>query len=130
MLCVGVFILWVLPIKYSLFNGLFVAFGCCIVLYLVSIEVNQKKMYQNQLAELQLEVAKIMTEIKPRADIYAMDAEELYMHCRKCGLDDVEYKIAYYVVIERLKGKDLYSAIGYSEIQSKRKRKSILARIK
>lgn len=132
MLCVGVFVLWVLPIKYSLFNGLFVAFGCCLILYLVSIEVNQKKMYQKQLSELQLEVAKIMSEIneKPKVDIYAMSAEELYSHCRKCGLDDVECKIAYFVVIERLKGKDLYNAIGYSEIQSKRKRKSILERIK
>lgn len=132
MLCVGVFILWILPVRYSLFNGLFVAFGCCLVLYLVSIEVNQKKRLQQELSELRLEVAKIMTEInnKPKVDIYSMDAEELYRHCRNCGLDDVECKIAYFVVIERLKGKDLYNAIGYSEIQSKRKRKSILERIK
>ena len=34
--------------------------------------------------------------------------------------------IAYYVVIERLKGKELYEAIGYSEAQTKRKRTKIL----
>ena len=50
----------------------------------------------------------------------------LFIHCRNCGLDDADCKIAYYVVIERLKGKELYDAIGYSEAQSKRKRTKIL----
>lgn len=132
MLCVGVTILWVLPVRYSLFNGLLVAFACCLVLYLVSLEVNQKKRVQKELAELQCEVAKILAEIneKDKVDIYSMDAETLYKHCRSRGLDDVECKIAYFVVIERLKGRELYETIGYSEIQSKRKRKSILDRIK
>ena len=81
---------------------------------------------------MQCEVARIMTEIKekPEVDIYAMNDEELYRHCRSRGLDDVECKIANFVVIQRLKGRELYEAIGYSEIQTKRKRKSILERIK
>lgn len=62
--------------------------------------------------------------------IYAMNSAELYEHCRNCGLDDVECKIAYYVVIERLKGQELYNAINYSERQTKRKRKEILDKIK
>lgn len=33
MLCSGVFAMWVLPIPYTLFNGLFVAFICCLILY-------------------------------------------------------------------------------------------------
>ena len=109
-----------------------VAFGCCLVLYLVSLEVNQKKRIQTELAELKCETAKILAEIneKDKVNIYTMDAEELYKHCRSRGLDDVECKIAYFVVIERLKGRELYDAIGYSEIQSKRKRKSILERLK
>jgi hypothetical protein len=98
----------------------------------VSLEVNQKKRIQKELAELQCEVAKILAEIneKDKIDIYAMDAETLYRHCRSRGLDDVECKIAYFVVIERLKGRELYETIGYSEIQTKRKRKSILERLK
>ena len=63
-------------------------------------------------------------------DIYAMNEEELYEHCRNCGLSDVDCKIAYFIVIERLKGKELYQAINYSERQTKRKRKEILDKIK
>lgn len=63
-------------------------------------------------------------------DIYAMNEDELYEHCRKCGLSDVDCKIAYFIVIERLKGKELYQAINYSERQTKRKRKEILDKIK
>ena len=48
MLCTGVFVLWILPIPYSIFNGLFVAFACCLVLYLVSIEVNEKKQIKKE----------------------------------------------------------------------------------
>ena len=59
-----------------------------------------------------------------------MSKEELYEHCRSKGLSDVDCKIAYFIVYERLKGKELYSAINYSEIQSKRKRKYILEKIK
>ena len=62
--------------------------------------------------------------------IYAMSKDEFYKHCCSRGLDDVEYKIAYYVVIERLKGQELYNAIGYSERQTIRKRKEILSKIK
>ena len=63
-------------------------------------------------------------------NIYAMSEEELYAHCRQRGLDDVDCKIAKYIVIERLKGKALYDAIGYSERQTKRKRAQILKIIK
>lgn len=59
-----------------------------------------------------------------------MNEDELYEHCRNCGLSEEECKIAYFVVIERLKGKDLYKAINYSERHAKRKRKDILDKIK
>lgn len=65
-----------------------------------------------------------------KQNIYAMTDAELYAHCRSRGLDDAECKIAHYVVFERLKGKDLYDAIGYSERQTIRKRKDILSKIK
>ena len=132
MLNSGVTVMWVLPIRHSLFNGLFIAFLCCLILYLVAIEVDEKRRIRQELANLQCEVARIMTEIKnkPEVNIYTMNDEELYRHCRSRGLDDVECKIANFVVIQRLKGRELYEAIGYSEIQTKRKRKSILERIK
>lgn len=63
-------------------------------------------------------------------NIYAMSKQELYTHCRNCGLDDVDCKIAHMIVYERLKGEALYHAIGYSERQTKRKRKKILTLIK
>lgn len=68
--------------------------------------------------------------VKEKPNIYAMDKAELYAHCRSRGLDDVECKIAYYIIIERLKGKELYEATGYSERQIVRKRKHIFQKIK
>ena len=105
MLNTGVFALWILPIRYTMFNGLFVAWACCFVLYLIAVRATHK-------------------------NIYAMTEQELYEHCRNRGLDDADCKIAKLIVIDRLKGEDLYYSIGYSESQSKRKRKKILNLIK
>lgn len=63
-------------------------------------------------------------------DIFTMTEDELYNHCRNCGLDEQDCKIAYLIVIERLKGKELYKTIGYSERHTIRKRKEILDKIK
>lgn len=63
-------------------------------------------------------------------DIYAMSATELYEHCRSRGLSEEECRIAHFVVIDRLKGKELYNAIQYSERQAKRLRTAILNKIK
>lgn len=68
--------------------------------------------------------------VKDTPNIYAMDKGQLYAHCRSRGLDDVDCKIAYYLVIEKLKGQELYDAIGYSERQTIRKRKYIFEKIK
>ena len=62
-------------------------------------------------------------------DIYAMTEDELYEHCRNCGLDEEDCKIAYFVVIERLQGKELYNALPYSEATIKRKRLKIMKKI-
>lgn len=121
MLVLGVFALWILPVEYSLFNSIAVAFVCCFILYLVANETDEKKALKIANNEL--------LERFNHKSIYAMNEQELYEHCRNCGLDDVECKIAYYVVIERLKGNELYEAVGYSEAQAKRKRKKILKAI-
>lgn len=117
MLNSGVFVLWVLPIRYSLFNALFVSFMCCLILYLVAVEVKEKK-------EIKSELEKYTSK-----DIWQMNEEELYERCIQCGLSDVDCKIANIIIIQRLKGKDFYEAINYSESQSKRKRKEILNKL-
>lgn len=63
-------------------------------------------------------------------DIYSMTDKELYDHCRSRGLSEEECRIARFVVIDRLKGKELYTAMSYSERQSKRLRTAILNKIK
>ena len=105
MLCAGVILLWLLPLEYSLFNSLFVAFLCCWILYLVAYKTR-----------------------KP--DICSMSAKELYAHCRARGLSEEECMIARCIIIDRLKGKRLYDAIGYSERQTIRIRREILSKIK
>ena len=105
MLCASAILLGLLPIEYSLFNSLFVAFLCALILYIIAIK-------------------------HPRTSIYAMSEEELYQYCRSRGLSEEDCRIAYFIIIERLKGKALYSAIGYSESQAKRHRKRILKILK
>lgn len=63
-------------------------------------------------------------------DIYSMNENELYDHCRSKGLSEEECRIAKFVVLDRLKGKELYSAMSYSERQAKRLRTAILNKIK
>jgi hypothetical protein len=63
-------------------------------------------------------------------DIYSMDEQELYAHCRSKGLSEEECRIARFVVLDRLKGRELYTAMSYSERQAKRLRTAILNKIK
>lgn len=63
-------------------------------------------------------------------DIYSMNEQELYEYCRSKGLSEEECRIAKFVVLDRLKGKELYSAMSYSERQAKRLRTAILNKIK
>lgn len=122
MLCSGVFAIWLFPVKYSLVGCIGVALMCCLILYLVAIEVSQKRSLKKQLDNI--------VESTSHKNIWAMNKDELYEHCRNCGLSEEDCKIAYFIVVERLKGNDLYSAICYSESQTKRKRKQILDKIK
>lgn len=114
-----------LPLATSLLSSIPIAFIICFFGYLAQDRVDLLL----QVNKLNKDIERLIEKISHK-DIYAMNKTELYEHCRNCGLDDVECKIAYYVIIERLKGKDLYEAIGYSEAQAKRKRKNILERIK
>ena len=115
-LCLTLFIVWVsipltLPVSVSLLSSIVIAFVIALAGYIAQDRVDT------------IVRLKRLTE---RRNIYAMSEDELYKYCRSKGLDEGECKIAHYVVIERLKGRELYEAIGYSEIQTKRKRKKIL----
>ena len=128
MFVICIFELLLFPLSITLIGGIIVAFIDCLVLYYCQLIKNQN----NKILELNNYVNLLLNQINKlnHKDIYAMNKQELYEHCRNCGLDDIECKIAYYVVVERLKGKELYEAIGYSEAQAKRKRKKILNSIK
>lgn len=119
-----------LPINISLLSSIPIAFIISFIGYIVQDRIDLMK----ELKELDAYSTRLVMQLAQKAekhkDIYAMSEDELYQHCRDCGLGEEDCRIAYFVVIERLQGKELYSAIGYSERQTKRKRKKILDTIK
>ena len=114
-----------LPLSTSLLSSIPIAFIICFFGFLAQDRLDAHL----EIKRLNKYVLELLEKLETK-DIYAMSKDELYEHCRSKGLDDVECKIAYYVVIERLKGQELYDAIGYSERQTIRKRKEILSKIK
>ena len=94
MLCVGVFVLWILPIPYSIFNGLFVAFACCFILYLVSLEVNEKKRLKRENAKLHKEITELLEKEESPKD-------KLLRLCEERGINDRNTQIAIMYYIER-----------------------------
>lgn len=101
MLCVGVVVLWLLPVRYSLFNGLFVAFGCCLVLYLVSLEVNEKKLIKKQNEELFNQISELL-------DKQNNPKEKLLKVCEEENISERDTKIAVMYYIERMKPKQIW----------------------
>ncbi len=96
MLCTGVFVLWILPIPYSIFNGLFVAFACCLVLYLVALEVGEKKQLKKENKVLQKQVLELLEkEQDPK--------EKLLKLCEEKNISERNTKIAVMYYIERKK---------------------------
>ena len=101
MLCSGVLILFILPIPYSLFNGLFVAFVCCLILYLVALETNEKKMLKRENAKLHEQITEFLEkEINPR--------EELIKLCEEKCISERDTKIAIMYYIDRMKPKQIW----------------------
>lgn len=113
-----------LPLTLSLLSSIPIAFLICFVGYLAQDRVDKAR----NIKALERHVRELLDKIMHK-NIFAMSEEELYAHCRSRGLDDADCKIAYFIIIERLRGKELYEAIGYSERQTKRKRKKILETI-
>lgn len=110
------------------------------IIYLISqidVEVNElfikraeyTKLLKEKLKQLNDYANSLVAKLNFK-DIYSMTEQELYEHCRSRGLSEEECRIARLVIIDRLKGKELYSAMSYSERQSKRLRTAILNKIK
>ena len=91
--------------------------------------IEYTQLLKDKLKKLNEYTNELLERLKHK-DIYSMTESELYEHCRSRGLREEECRIAKYVVIDRLKGRDLYNAMSYSERQSKRIRTAILNKIK
>ena len=114
-----------LPMATSLLSSIPISFLICFFGYLAQDRVDLKAEVK-RLDTYATELVRALTH----KDVYAMNEDELYEHCRNCGLDEEDCKIAYFVVIERLQGRDLYDALPYSEATIKRKRIKIINKIK
>jgi len=101
MLCVGVSVLSILPIKYSLFNGLFVAFGCCLVLYLVALETDEKKRVKKENEQLLSQVDEYLkVQQDPKTKVLKICEDECISE------RDTQVAIMYFV--DRKKPKDIW----------------------
>ena len=101
MLCLGAFILWVLPVRYSLFNGLLVAFACCLVLYLVSLEVAEKKRIAKENVELHSRITELLDkEVSPK--------DKLLKLCEEKNISERDTKIAVMYYIDRCTPKQIW----------------------
>jgi len=114
-----------LPLGVSLLSSVFIAF----IIGFFGFVAQDRVDYMLRVKALEKHNKELLEKISHK-DIYAMSEDELYEYCRAQGLSDADCKIAYFIVYERLKGKELYDAIGYSERQTKRKRTEILNKIK
>ena len=114
-----------LPLAVSLLSSIPIAFVICFIGFVVQDRLDLK-VEVKRLDTYATELVRTLTH----KDIYTMNEDELYEHCRNCGLDEEDCKIAYFVVIERLQGRELYDALPYSEATIKRKRIKIMNKIK
>lgn len=101
MLCSGVFVLFILPIPYSLFNGLFVAFICCLILYLVALETDEKKRLKKENNVLHKQITELLDkEVSPK--------DKLLQLCEEKGISERDTKIAVMYYIDRMKPKQIW----------------------
>ena len=115
-------------VQLSLLSSIPIAFGISMIGFIVQDRIDLKA----EVKRLESHCVDLMKQLSVNntKDIYAMTEDELYEHCRNCGLDEEDCKIAYFLVIERLKGKELYESLPYSEATIKRKRLKIMSKIK
>lgn len=128
-LCLTLAIVWfsipiTLPLASSLLSSIPISFLICFFGYLAQDRVDLRY----DVKKLDAYATDLVRKLTHK-DVYAMTEDELYEHCRNCGLDEEDCKIAYFVVIERLQGRELYGALPYGEATIKRKRARIMKKI-
>lgn len=101
MLCSGVFVMWLFPIKYSLIGGIGVAFICCLILYLVAIETNEKKFFAKRNIALQNKIEIMLSKGKD-------PKERLLQLCKEYNISERDTKIAVMYYIERKRPKQIW----------------------
>ena len=129
---ISIAIFWIaipitLPIRISLFAGVVIGFIICFICYLVQDYLDKKEENRLVTAENQLlrEQNKQLA-LANRKNIYDMSQEEFIGFCKHKGLDEQETQIADIILRKKLKGQNLYKAIGYSVAQTQRIRKRII----
>ena len=101
MLCIGIFILWVLPLPYSLFNSLFVAFACCLILYLVAISSDEKKQLKRENIKFQKDIELTLQEQQdPKV--------ALFNRCADLNISARDTQVAVLYYIERYTPKQIW----------------------
>ena len=101
MLFTGVTVLWLLPIKYSLFNGLFVAFGCCLVLYIAALQKDEKKRIKKENEELSVKIEELLKEQQdPKIKVLKI--------CEYECISERDTQIAIMYFVDRKKPKDIW----------------------
>ena len=101
MLCTGVFVMWALPIPYTLFNGLFVAFVCCLILYLVALETNEKKRIIKENQALYAQVEELLEKTNS-------PEQKILDICKQEHINARNTKVAIMYYIERRTPKDIW----------------------
>lgn len=136
MLCLGVFLMWILPINYSLFNCLLVALVCCVVLYWIALETDKKKLFKSQNLKLQIELDKAVTKLETynNLDLHKMTETELRQFGASRQLSEIQQDILVMRIIEHLKISEIcrYRNYGRTTIKyhiSEIKRKLELAQL-
>lgn len=101
MLCLGVFVMWLFPVKYSLFGGTAVAFLCCLILYLVAIETNEKRFLSQKNEDLQRNLEELLKkEESPEKKLISL--------CKERKISERDTKIAVMYFIENKKPKQIW----------------------
>ena len=93
--------MFVLPIPYTVFNSLIVAFGCCLILYLVALETNEKK-------ELKRENAKLRRQLEAFLNKETSPKDKLLELCATKGVSKRDTQIAIMYYIDRMRPKQIW----------------------
>lgn len=101
---------YVLNIKYCFVSLEIITYLICMLSY------SMQELYDlsKDIEKLQRHATKTVMKIS-NEEIYLMTEKQLQRYCKFCGLNKIDSLIVYFVVIERLKDKELYNAFIYNK---------------